>query len=195
MSDRRTATGTGTGSARPGAVEHPYHRALGTVLGTAGGLVVVEGAAVELLLALLWPGTIWPWVSLALHLAALAGLARLGTSFARRPHLLDATTLTARDGRAAEIVVERAAILSARASEQGAVTGRSGLVVEGDRARMTHLGPQVVLRLDPARPVCIRGRDEPVPLRSLALTADDPARLVRALRAPDAGGRPNTDRT
>lgn len=164
------------------AGEFGYHRGLTPVLAVVAGLVVVEGAAAELLLALLLPGTVWPWVGLAVHLYGLFWIGTLGASFAVRPHRLDATALHVRDGVFAELVVPRAAIRSARTGSAPGAWGRSGLVLGQDgRARLTHSGPDVVLELDPAVPVRDRRRSEPIGLRSLVITADDPRGLVRAL--------------
>lgn len=152
-----------------------YHRALrGTVLLIAAA-VLVEGVVVDLLLAVILPGTPWPWIVLGLHLWVFVELAGLHAGLVTRPHLLDDETLLVRDGHGPAVAVPRAAIVSARRIDEP-VLGRTGLLVDGGRATVAQGRATVVLRLDP--PLELAPGQV---VRSFRLTADDPDRLVAAV--------------
>lgn len=147
------------------------------------GLVAVEGAVLDILLARLLPGSIWIWVSLGIHLYALLWLLGCLASFLTRPHQFEADALRLRDGVFSEMVIPYAAITGARI----AVTpnfGRSGLKIDELRqAAMLAFGDGTVdLVLDPTQALQIGGRSQPSRLAGMAITVDKPQEFVTALR-------------
>lgn len=154
------------------------------LIGGAIGLTVVEGAVVDLVLALALPGSVWVWVALGVHLYGIVWLLGFYASYVTRPHLLDDQKLRVRDAVLTELVVPYAAIPRARAVTTPNF-GRSGLKVDEARkaATLAFGDATVIIDLDPAQPVEIAGRTDSVSLTSLTITADAPRDFVRALRS------------
>lgn len=159
-----------------------YHRDIRPLFGAILALVVVEGAVVDTLLAVLLPGTPWVWVALGVHLYALVWLAGFLTSMVTRPHQLDPDALIVRDGIFAELAIPYTSIQAARVAHQPNF-GRSGLKVDPDTggALLAVGDTNVAIDLDPARPVLRPGTACPLAIRSLRITVDEPASFVAAL--------------
>ncbi|MGH3928185.1 MAG: hypothetical protein ACRDTT_35870, partial [Pseudonocardiaceae bacterium] len=129
-----------------------YHRGLRTLTWTMFTLVFVEGAAVEVFLAIVVPHTAWPWVALVAHLYGLAWLVGFHASLATRPHLITAHELRLRDGILTEVVVPYAALKDARLVTRPSF-GRSGFKIDesGRVATMAYGDINVTLTLQPGQ--------------------------------------------
>jgi hypothetical protein len=161
-----------------------YHRGIRPLLGSILMLVVVEGAVVEALLAFLLPGSPWVWVALGVHLYALVWLAGFFASMVTRPHRFRPDSLVVRDGIFTELVIPYVAIEGARVARHPNF-GRSGLKVDphtGD-ALLAIGDANVVIDLDPTRPIQPTRTGHPLALRTLRITVDEPADFVASLRA------------
>ncbi|MGH3502326.1 MAG: hypothetical protein ACRDQA_15780 [Nocardioidaceae bacterium] len=144
-------------------------------------LVVVEGAALESVLALALPGSPWVWVTLGLHVYGVVWLLGFHASIVTRPHRLTRHALHLYDGVFTELVVPRAAVLGVRASHISNF-GRSGLKTVGAGEAVFALGDATVtLTLDPRTPVLAGGEVVDPALHRLHITVDDAPSLVRAL--------------
>ena len=166
-----------------GRVRFSYHRgssSLGFALALLPG-VAAETAAVHLLL----PDD-WLIVKLALlGLTAYGVVMMLGMALAERvyPHELDGATLTIRGGTLyrASIALENIAAIERRRERAGV---QSGLILDGDAARIVARG-RTDLALTLRAPVMLeRPIGDPVAVTRLALAIDDPAALAAALAAP-----------
>lgn len=168
-----------------------YHRQIGPLLAGAVALVVVEGAVVDTVLMVALPGSAWAWVVLGVHVYGVIFLAGLYASFVTRPHVVTADRILLRDGVFHEIELPRRAVLSARV-ERRANVGRSGFTYDADsRTALLALGDATAaLDLDPTVPLLLDGTPAAVRPHRLAITADNPDRLVRALQP----GPANADR-
>lgn len=157
-----------------------YHRGtqeLGLVLALLPAMAA-EGAAVHLLLPADW---FWPKVVVGvLHLYGVVMLLSWAVSQRTQPHRLHAGRLELRVGQTHRAGVATAAIASAEVARRrdGA---RTGLEVTGETARLTVAGrTDVLLRF--TEPLRIdRPLGDPVTVTALAVAADDPERLVRAI--------------
>lgn len=158
-----------------------YGASVRMIFWVAIGLVVVEGAAVDLVLALAIPGSAWIWVALGVHLYALIALLGLLGSILVRPHLLGENALRIRDAIFCEVTVPYAAITGVRATARPNF-GRSGLRIDAGQGLLAYGDATVSLDLDPNHPVLVTGRPEPVPLARLDVTADEPEAFVSAVR-------------
>ncbi|MGH9103846.1 MAG: hypothetical protein ACRDYD_12825 [Acidimicrobiales bacterium] len=159
-----------------------YDRSLRVVLWLAIGLVAVEGTAVDVVVALGLPGSLWVWVVAGAHLYALVLLLGLLASFRTRPHLLEAETLRLRDGVFRELVVPYDAILDVRSAVLPNF-GRSGLKLDetGRTALLASGDATVALTLDPRLPILVTGRHRMLAVVALSITADAPGDFVAAL--------------
>ena len=147
-------------------------------------LVVCEGVVLDTLLVFLLPGTPWAWAALGVHLYALVWLAGFVASMVTRPHRLSTDALVARDGIFTELVIPYTAIEGVRIARHPHF-GRSGSKVDphtGD-ALLAIGDANVVLDLDPTRPVRSTQTGHLLALRTLRITADEPAAFVAGLRA------------
>lgn len=157
-----------------------YDAGLRWIFWGAAGLVVLEGAAVDVVLGLALPGSIWVWVSLGVHAYALLGVVGFLASWVTRPHLVADDALLVRDGTLNELTVPYPAIRDARAEVRPRF-GRSGLRVDDGGHAVLALGDATVaLTLDPTQPVDIAGRG-PTPLATLRVTVDRPGEFLWAL--------------
>lgn len=165
-----------------------YHRGLAVLIWAGFVLIAVEGAVVELVLAIALPRTVWPWIALAAHGYGLLWLAGLYASMVTRPHLLGDRAVRMRDGIFTEVVIPYPALLAARASTQPNF-GRSGLKIDRvDQSALLASGDaNIMLSLDPHAQVEINGARCETPLSSLSITADAPKDFIRALNAARTG--------
>lgn len=175
-----------------------YHRQIGPLLGVAIVLVVIEGAVLDAVLAVVLPGTPWVWAVLGLHVYGLAVLAGIYASFVTRPHLVREDWIVLRDGAFREIVLTRSAVITARV-ERRANLGRSGFKqpTRAEPAILALGDATVLLTLDASHAVRVEGFPSGRVPHHLAITADDAGGFVRALRrtgldteARASGGRP-----
>jgi hypothetical protein len=163
------------------------------------GLVVLEGAVVDTVLALAIPGSVWVWVAGGVHLYALGWLTGLWASFATRPQplgLLGDDALYVRDGVFTEVVVPYTAIHGPRLV-RGSNLGRSGIKIDPElRAATLALGDTtVVVDVDPAAQLLVNGNRLPGPVVTLAITVDRSHDFVQALsrlRSANKDGSPMT---
>lgn len=158
-----------------------YHRGLRPLLAVIVGLVVVEGAVADMLIAALVPAGPWVWIALGLHLYGLVWLVGFYASMVVRPHRLLADGLHLRDGVFTEVIVPYEAITGARAARRDNL-GRSGLEVEpASGVGLFATGDATItLGLDPSRPVHASGKL--IALSSLDITVDDAAGFLKLLR-------------
>lgn len=166
-----------------------YHRGRRAVTTTMFTLVLVEGAAVEILLALVVPHTSWPWIALAAHLYGLVWLLGLHASLVTRPHLLSTRELRLRDGVHCEVLVPRDAVRDARLVTRPGF-GRSGCTIDESQhtATLAHGDINVAIALRPGRPITVNGVPADTALTTLWITVDNPTGLIRALRHTGTGG-------
>ncbi|MGH3321430.1 MAG: hypothetical protein ACRDN9_14900 [Streptosporangiaceae bacterium] len=168
-----------------------YHECVRMTIWIGVGLVVIEGAVADAVVALILPGSPWPWVVLGLHLYALVFLLGFYASLVTRPHLLERGALRLRQSVLAEVLVPYSAIVRARV---GAYPDYARSWFKIDRARgvatLAYGDANVVLTLDPTEPILVRGSPCETPLTTLYLTVDRPRAFVDALM----DGRRRTDR-
>lgn len=158
-----------------------YSRGSRTFMAVLAVALALEGGLTELILRLILPGTIWPWIGLAPHLWGLFWVAGTYAGMVVRPHLLTGTALRVRDGMKAELVIPRAAIRDVRPALHHNM-GMSGMLVEGRTATVAHGNATVLVRLDPAAGIEVGG----VAITALRLTVDDPAGFAAAVESPVA---------
>jgi len=168
------------GPAGPGTFR--YDRGLRWVFILVIALVVVEGAVVDGVVALVAPGTAWVWVVLGVHLYALAMLLALRASFVTHPHLLAVSGLQLRDGVFTQIDVPAEAVVDARPARRANV-GRSGFKINPDEhsALLAFGDATAVLTLDPGHPVTVNGQPCTDALTALWVSVDDPGRFAVAV--------------
>ena len=140
--------------------------------------MAAEGTAVHLLLPADW---FWPKVIVGvLHLYGVAMLVSWAVSQRTQPHRLHAGRLELRVGQTYRAGVATAGIASAKVTRRrdGA---RTGLDLTGETPRLAVAGrTDVLLRFtEPLR--VDRPLGDPVTVTELAVAADDPERLVRAI--------------
>ncbi len=172
---------TGRHEAARSAGTFGYDAALRPVLWAVVGVVVVEGAAVEFVLALAGTRTVWLIASMAVHGYAVLGLLGVLASFATRPHLLDGDVLSVRDGVFNELIVPLAGITGVRRVSRSNF-GRSGLKIDrAGHALLAHGDATIEITLDPAQPVTVvpTPRASNGPLATLTITTEDPRELIR----------------
>jgi|GEM_PF-6741633 len=157
-----------------------YRRSMGLLIWTCFALVLVEGVIVELVLTLVLPHSLWPWVSLGLHIYALVWLAGFYASMVTRPHRLGERGLWVRDSVFNEVVVPYTAITNAR-SEVYANTGRSGFKVTDHSAVLAYGDATVAVTLAPEHSLHVNGEPTSTPVSVIRFTADDSQAFVRAL--------------
>lgn len=148
--------------------------------------MLVEGAVVELFLALLLADTPWPWVALGLHVYGLLWLLALHASWVTRPHLITDRELRLRDGAFVEIVIQHAAIRSTRLVRQQG-WGRSGLQVDDNGvATLAHGDTTVEVTLHPDSATRVSGPRAKTFIAA-RFTVDDPERFRAAVDDALAG--------
>lgn len=161
---------------------HFYSRQPTTLLVAMVALTIVEGALVELVLAVTLPATPWPWVALGLHGYAIIWIAGVLASLHTCPHLLDTDALRVRDGVFAELTVPYSAITGARRIRQPGPF-RSGFTIEPTgRATLAWGDATVELALDGGHVVRVTGRS-PEAMHALSMTVDDADAFLSALAA------------
>jgi hypothetical protein len=167
-----------------------YHRGLRIVTSTMFTLVLVEGVAVEIILAVVVPNTVWPWIALAAHLYGLVWLVSFHASLVTRPHLLTAHELWLRDGIFTEVLVPYAAIKDARLVTRPNF-GRSGFKIDEAQhtATMAYGDINVALTLHPGQWLHVNGTLGDTELTTLWITADNPADFIRTLLHTRTGAR------
>lgn len=161
-----------------------YHRGIRPLLGAILVLVVCEGTVVDAMLAFLLPGTPWVWVGLGVHLYALVWLAGFLASMAARPHRLSPDALVVRDGIFIELFIPYAVIEGVRVARRPNF-GRSGFKIDpytGD-ALLAVGDANVTIDLDPTQPMQPTRTGHALTLRTLRITADEPAGFVAGLLA------------
>jgi len=162
-----------------------YDHQLRLLLWTAVALVVIEGAALELILGLLVRDRIWLLVSVAMHLYAVCGLLGLLAGFVTRPHVIDQHALRIRDGIFTEVTIPLSAIRRVRRIS-GPGFGRSGLKIEpaAHCATLAHGDATIELTVDATSPTLVtpppRATTDIVAWR---ITVDDPGAFMRELKA------------
>lgn len=167
-----------------------YHRQIGQLLAVGIALVVIEGAVVDTVLALVVPGTPWAWVVLGVHVYGLVILAGMYASFVTRPHLVGDDRIVLRDGVFCEVLIPRDALVNARV-ERRANLGRSGYKQStGAKPAILAVGDAtVLLTFDPSFALY----DDRLAARApsqLAITVNDAHGFVRALRQDRAFDAP-----
>jgi hypothetical protein len=174
---------------------YTYHRNFRPLLVGVIGLVVLEGAVVDIVLALAMPASVWVWVAGGVHLYALGWLAGLWASFVTRPYLLGDDALWVRDGVFTELVVPYTAIHGARL-DRGSNLGRSGFKIDPElKAATLALGYATVVVVDPAAQLLVNGNRLPGPVVTLAITVDrshDVVQTLSRLRRANNDGSPVT---
>lgn len=175
----RWATGRHEGRL-PGSFS--YGKNLRPLLRAVLGLVVLEGAVVEALLAVMLPHAPWVWIALGVHCYALVWLAGFYASLVTRPHRLSSDGLVVRDGIFTELAIPYRAIAAARVT-QSSNFGRSGLKVDPTTgiATLAYGDANVALDLHLDQPIPVVSRRTALHLAILHITVDDPPRFVTAL--------------
>jgi len=175
---------TGRHDGRRSQSSYRYDSALRPLLWAVIGLVVVEGAVLDIVLALVTCSSTWIWVSVGVHVYAIGGLLGVAASFATRPHVLAADALRVHDGVFAELVIPVSDIIAVRAVRT-ANFGRSGPKIDKEQkaAMLAHGDATVELILDQTlRPVCTGARVRAVePSATLSITVDAADEFVRAV--------------
>ncbi|MGH3096554.1 MAG: hypothetical protein ACRDMV_11225 [Streptosporangiales bacterium] len=159
-----------------------YHGGVRPLIWVAVGLVVVEGAVLDVVLALAIPGSPWLWVAAGVHAYALLLLLGFCGSLVTRPHLLGEEALLLRESVVTEVAVPYAAILGMRTGSYPGY-GRSWFKVYAERevATLAYTDANIVLTLDREIPLLVNGSLCDTPLGTLYLTADDPRAFVAAI--------------
>lgn len=185
---------TGRHYRRRNTHSYRYDAALRPLLWAVVALVVVEGTALDFVLAFTTAGSAWIWLSVGVHAYAIVGLLGITASFATRPHLLDTHALILRDGVFAELVVPYTAITSAR-TVRTSNFGRSGLKIDAElgTAILAHGDATVAITLDPPQPIGAHANAEhPHLVGKLLITVDAAADFTHTVNArlrPTAAAR------
>ncbi|GAA1681879.1 hypothetical protein [Fodinicola feengrottensis] len=149
-------------------------------------LCVVEGGAVEFVLALLRVPIGWEVASIVLHVYAVFWILGMMASFAVKPHLLTGDAIVVRDGVSTELRfgydTVRAAVVERKRSE--GFGGRTGLKVGKDGVALLAYGDATV-RIDfhPDALISRNGQPLPSPYKSLRISVADAARFVRTIHS------------
>lgn len=175
----RWVTGRHPGNSRDG---FGYEANLRSLIWVAAGLVIIEGTAVDIVLAFALPGSVWVWICFGVHAYALLFVFGLLASWSTRPHLIDQQGLRVRDGIFTEIVIPYTAITAARTATLSNF-GRSGLKIDNSSgAALLALGDaNVCLTLDPWQTIEVDEQSRTAPA-TLAITVDEPQGFLRRLR-------------
>ncbi|MGH3624872.1 MAG: hypothetical protein ACRDQ5_24290 [Sciscionella sp.] len=138
-------------------------------------LLVVEGAIVEFVLALILGESPWVWVVLGLHLYVLIWVGGLIGSLHVRPHLVEQRSLRLRDSVFTELSLPYAALADVQVARR-ANLGRSGFKLDRQQgsALLAYGEATVVLSLHPRSRIYRNGEPYEVEFTELAITADDP---------------------
>ncbi|GAA3432955.1 hypothetical protein [Kutzneria kofuensis] len=136
-------------------------------------LTIVEGCVVELVLAFILPGTLWPVLLLALHVYALLWVLGLLASLTTRPHVLGPDTLVLRDSVFTELTIPLAAITSFSPVARPGLL-RSGLKIDGDTALFAYGDANLAVHISPVDDPRLAG------VRHLHITVDDRDRFLAA---------------
>ncbi len=176
---------TGRHDGHRSQLSYRYDSALRPLLWAVIGLVVVEGAVLDIVLAFVTSGSTWIWVSVGVHVYAIGGLLGVAASFATRPHLLAADSLRVRDGVFAELVIPISAIVAVRAVRTPNF-GRSGLKIDKEQKAammLAHGDATVELVLDPFQPISAAATARTIePFAILSITVDAADKFVRAVK-------------
>jgi hypothetical protein len=166
----------------PGAVAAPYAREQAPMLLVMLFLMVIETAGIDLLLVSLDVPAVARVTVLVLDVYGIVFALALGASCALRPHVVSAGELRVRFGEYLDARVPRALISSVR---QVRNYNEGGMVSVADGRLVVAVSSQTNVVVELAGPVTVvrplGGRAE---VRSIRFFADDPAAVVRALRAP-----------
>lgn len=165
---------------RPRGRTFGYGASMRSLMRIALGLVIVEGAVVEAVLAaVLGRANPWVWVALGLHVYGLILIAGFLGSLSVLPHEIGRGLLVLHDSVFATVSVPLEAIESARVRRHGHF-GRSGFKVEDGTGLLAYGDATVRIALVPGATVHVGSRRAPAP-RYIDVTTDDPETLVRAL--------------
>lgn len=172
-----------------------YGGGLRSLLWAVLGLVVLEGAVVEVVLvAILGHANAWVWVAFGLHIYVLVWIGGLLGSLRTEPHRLVDDRLELRDSVFGSVSAPMSSINDVRARRRPN-TGRSGFVVTDSTGLLAYADATVRVELDSdGEPVTVRGVARPG-LTTLAITVDDPyvftchvrSRSIRGDRGPEEG--------
>lgn len=157
-----------------------YQQSMRLLIWAMFGLVVLEGAIVELVLALLLPHSVWPWIALGVHIYGLIWLAGFYASLVTLPHRLGERELRVRDGVFGEVVIAYSAITRARCQRQSNM-GRSGFKITGRAALLAYGDATVTIDLAPRPRILVNGELLETEPSTLSITVDKPQEFVRAL--------------
>lgn len=153
-------------------------------------MLVVEGAVVEVVLvAILGHGSAWVWVALGLHVYGLIWIGGFLGSLTVLPHEIDDRYLRLRDSVFTTVLVPLVSVVSVEQRRRGS-SGRSGWKLDDHGGALLAYGDasvHLVLCRDPG--VLLGTAPAPEGLRTIDLTADDPAAFVRAVVAARSAGR------
>ncbi|MGZ8178814.1 hypothetical protein ACXVUM_12875 [Williamsia sp. SKLECPSW1] len=156
--------------------EFAYGRELRPLLLMVIGVLVIEGAVVEFVVAMMFGHGWWLWLLAALHLYALAWIVGIAASLRTMPHHVGRSAITLRDSIFDEYPVPVAAISGVRTAV-ATNTGRSGLRIDASGNDMLCHGDGTV-SLTLRDETTIRGNR----VRQLTVSADRPADFVAACR-------------
>lgn len=161
-----------------------YDGSLRALLTVTIVLVVVEGVVVDGVVALLVADSVWLWIVLAAHVYGLVMVLALRTAFASHPHQVTASGLRLRDGIFSTVDIPHSAIRDIRSTRHHHF-GRSGVKIDREQQEAVlafgDTTVEVVLEQDP--PVRVDGRTSDIPLHRIRFSADEPDRLVNAVRS------------
>lgn len=158
--------------------EFSYGSGLRPLLYTVIGLLVVEGAIVEIVLAAIVGDGWWTWVFAAIHLYAFCWIVGILASLRTRPHVVSDDEVLLRDSIFGGLCIPRSWISDVRVARTPN-TGRSGLVVDDDTGtgRFCHGDGTAMIELD--EPRTING----ICVRRLAVSPNQPNLFAASLRS------------
>ncbi len=174
---------------RPPGATFGYGRSLRPLIRIVLAMLVVEGAVVEVVLvAILGHRSAWVWVALGLHVYGLIWMGGFLGSLTVLPHEIDDRYLRLRDSVFTTVVVPLASVVSVEQRRRGS-SGRSGWKLDDHGGALLAYGDASVrLVLCPDPGVLLGTAPAPEGLRTIDLTADDPAAFVRAVAAARPAG-------
>jgi len=160
-----------------------YARGLRPLFVAVLTLTFVELMVLELVLFLAVDSAVWRWVSIAVHVYALAWLASFWASFVANPHRVGEECLTLRDGLFSTVVIpfDSIATVATRTRPSPGFGGRTGVQIDEQASCLTlAIGSETNVALELAGSLQI---DEVhrTGLRRVAVTVDDPKGFVSAL--------------
>lgn len=158
--------------------EYSYGGSLRPLLFMVIGLLVVEGAVVELVVGVMFGHGWWLWVLAGLHIYALCWIIGIMASLRTLPHRIGSSTITLRDSIFDEFQIPASRVKGVHAALT-ANTGRSGLLIDPDSGsgRLCHGDGTVTLSF--CDNTTIRGKQ----VQLLAVSVDRPAQFVAACTA------------